>query len=81
MFIEKNKKTLSIIFVVILLLIGYKIKILNEEVDYLSGLVDEANNSIEEANSVIEEAQDYAWSSYEDMGYALDSMYTVDTIY
>lgn len=39
-----------------------------------------ANDNIDEANSMIEDAQGYAWSSYEEMGYALDSLTTVDTI-
>ena len=47
--------------------------------DYESSL-EEANSQIEEANSMIEDAQGYAWSSYEDMGYALDNLSTVDTI-
>ena len=42
--------------------------------------LDEANDNIDEANSMIEDAQWQAWSSYEDMGYALDNLYTVDTI-
>jgi len=39
-----------------------------------------ANQNIDEANSIIENAQSYAWSSYEDMGYVLDSLSTVDTV-
>lgn len=39
-----------------------------------------ANSNIEQANSNIEDAQGYAWSSYENMGYALDNLETVDTI-
>lgn len=42
--------------------------------------LEEANNNIEEASSIIEEAQGYSWSSYEDMGNALDNLYTVDTV-
>ena len=47
--------------------------------DYQSAL-EEANDNIEEANSVIEDAQSYAWSNYQDMGEALDNLYTVGTI-
>ena len=47
--------------------------------EYRSAL-SEANDNIEEANSVIEEAQWHAWSDYYDMGYALDNLYTVDTV-
>ncbi len=42
--------------------------------------LDEANDNIDDANSIIEDAQGAAWSSYEDMGYALDNLYTVDTV-
>jgi hypothetical protein len=42
--------------------------------------LDQANTSIEEANSYIEDAQSYAWSTYEEMGYALESMSTVETV-
>jgi peptidoglycan hydrolase CwlO-like protein len=48
-------------------------------IDY-QGALEEANNNIEDANSQIEEAQEYAWSSYDDMGYVLDDLYTVETI-
>mgnify|MGYP001602355355 CR=1 FL=1 len=51
----------------------------NELSDYQYALQD-ANNNIEEANSIIEEAQWYAWESYEEMGYALENLTTVDTI-
>ncbi len=47
--------------------------------DYETSL-EEANNNIEEANSIIEDAQGSAWSSYEDMGDALDNLSTVDTV-
>jgi len=42
--------------------------------------LEEANNNIDEANSIIEDAQNYAWANYEEMGYALENLYTVDTI-
>ena len=32
---------------------------------------------LDQANSNIEDAQSYAWSSYEEMGYALDNLETV----
>ena len=34
--------------------------------------------ALEMANSNIDEAKGYAWSSYEDMGYALDALDTVE---
>ncbi len=51
----------------------------DELVSYQSAL-DEANQNIEDANSMIEDAQSSAWSSYEDMGSALDNLQTVDII-
>ena len=47
--------------------------------DYEDAL-DEANSNIEDANLYIEDAQSYAWSSYDDMGDALDNLTTVDTV-
>jgi hypothetical protein len=34
-------------------------------------------DALYQANSSIEDAQSYAWSSYEEMGYALDNLETV----
>ncbi|MDP3093603.1 MAG: hypothetical protein Q8N16_02455 [bacterium] len=48
--------------------------------DYQMAL-QEANNNIEEVNSYIEDAQEYAWSSYDEMGWALDNLMTVETVY
>ena len=81
-------KNIFIIISMFLLLISWsKNSSLKDENERLSDLADEyyyalaqANENIEEANSVIEEAQGYAWSSYEDMGYALENMYTIDTV-
>jgi hypothetical protein len=47
--------------------------------DYQSAL-DDANSNIDDANSIIEDAQSYAWSSYDDMGWALDNLTTVDNV-
>jgi hypothetical protein len=47
--------------------------------DYRSAL-EEANNNIEEVNLIIEDAQGYVWSSYDEMGEALDNLSTVETI-
>lgn len=78
-----------VIFVLILLLfiLGQKYKTLKSENEDLTNLIDEydyslseANDNIEEANSIIEDAQGYAWSSYEEMGEALDNLTTVDTV-
>jgi hypothetical protein len=50
--------------------------VVGEYHDALSG----ANSNIEELNSIIEDAQSHTWSSYDEMGQALDELYTVDTI-
>lgn len=42
-----------------------------------SRLVD-YQDALQEANDNIENAQSYAWSSYDDMGYALDDLQTVN---
>lgn len=50
------------------------------QLDEYQYALDEANNNIEEANSYIEDAQGYAWSSYDEMGWALDNLTTVETV-
>jgi len=87
-----NNKTGLLIFIILIagfwILNDHKeIKKLKEESDYLEYrltdyrmALEEANSNIEEANSEIEDAQTYTWSSYEEMGNALDSLYTIDTI-
>ena len=84
---EKYNKILVFILIIFLLILGQKYKTLKSENENLSGLVDEydyslrqANDNIDEANSIIEDAQGYAWSSYEEMGEALDNLTTVDTV-
>lgn len=54
--------------------------ILLDEVDEYQYALSQANQNIEEANSIIEDAQSYAWSTYQEMGEALDNLYPVDTI-
>ncbi|MDP1706315.1 MAG: hypothetical protein Q8L36_00655 [bacterium] len=58
---------------------------LNEQVELLQDGVYEfeqkANSysdALDQANSNIEDAQSYAWSSYDDMGYVLDNLETVE---
>lgn len=36
------------------------------------------SDALDQANSNIEDAQSYAWESYDEMGYALDSLETVE---
>ncbi len=83
----RKLRHLILFLVIVGVLWGFKYKELKEQNVYLEeslseyqDALEEANNNIEEANSIIEDAQWYAWSSYEDMGYALDNLYTVDTI-
>ncbi|PIU99210.1 hypothetical protein COS59_00975 [Candidatus Wolfebacteria bacterium CG03_land_8_20_14_0_80_36_15] len=84
---ESKYKILFFVLLVILILGWLKYNNLKEENAALTNQIDEyqhalgqANENIDEANSIIEDAQNYAWSSYEEMGYALDNLYTIDTI-
>ena len=54
--------------------------ILQDQLDEYQSALSEANDNIDSANSTIEDAQSYVWSSYEDMGYALENLSTVDTV-
>ena len=54
---------------------------LQSEVEDLQSALQKANNHIEEANSSIDSAKGYAWETYDEMGVALDSLDTVDTVY
>lgn len=54
--------------------------ILQDRLDEYQSALSEANDNIDSANSNIEDAQGYAWSSYEEMGEALDNLSTVDTV-
>ena len=48
--------------------------------DYEDAL-EEANSRIEELNGAIQDAQWYTWETYEEMGYALESiLYTLDPV-
>ncbi len=58
---------------------------LTEQVESLQDEVYESDrrtrlysDALDQANSNIEDAQSYAWSSYDDMGYALDNLETVE---
>lgn len=52
----------------------------NNTIDNYDEALNEANNNIEICNSSIEEAQYSKWSTYEEMGEALDNLETVDTV-
>lgn len=57
-----------------------RVEELEDRISDLETALQEANDNIEEANSQINEAQDYAWTTYEEMGEALESLSTVDTV-
>lgn len=84
----KEKSDIWIYVLVFILIVGwFKYNHLKQENANLSDSLDEyqsalqqANGNIEEANFSIEDAQSYAWSSYDDMGDALDNLTTVDTV-
>lgn len=80
---QSTKSWLILLIIIALIWIWRNYKTIDELeytiTEYQSAL-EEANNNIEEANSTIEDAQGYTWSSYEDMGYALDNLETVETV-
>ena len=53
---------------------------LKDTLSQTSNALEEANGHIDDANAEIEEAQNTAWSDYEDMGYALENLSTVETV-
>lgn len=55
-----------------------RVESLQDEVADLDDKVDSYSDALDQANSNIEDAQSYAWSSYDDMGYALDNLETVE---
>jgi hypothetical protein len=55
-----------------------RIQTLQDEVSDLDYKVNSYSDALEQANSNIDDAKGYAWSSYEDMGYALDNLETVE---
>ena len=84
---ESNYKVAAVILLVVVFFLNYQYRqerkdnlILQDRLSEYQSALNYANENIEEANSIIEDAQSYAWSDYYDMGYALDDMYTVDTV-
>ena len=55
-----------------------RVKLLQGEVADLDDKANLYSDALDQANSNIEDAQSYAWSSYDDMGYALDDLETVE---
>ncbi len=55
-----------------------QVQTLQDEVSDLDYKVNSYSDALDQANSNIDDAKGYAWSSYEDMGYALDNLETVE---
>ena len=55
-----------------------RVELLQDEVADLDDKANSYSDALDQANSNIEDAQSYAWSSYDDMGYALDNLETVE---
>ncbi len=81
-----NKKNRIIIFVIAIaffiffLYTNNIITGLKSDLDDYKDALAEANKSIDRANSIIEDAQDEAWSSYQEMGEALENLETVKNV-
>ena len=54
-----------------------QIQTLQDEISELDSRVNFYSDALDQTNSNIDDAKGYAWSSYEDMGYALDNLETV----
>ncbi len=83
-----NYKIIAGFLLLVLFLLNFQLHdsrkenaILQDRLDEYQSALSEANDNIDSANSMIEDAQSYAWSSYEDMGYALENLSTVDTVW
>lgn len=77
---ESGYKIALVVLLVIVFLGNFQLQNLKHQLRAYQSALRDANENIEEANSVIEEAQSYAWSNYDEMGDALDNLYTVDTV-
>lgn len=55
-----------------------RISYLEDENSSLEGELSSYRDALEQSNSNIEDAKSYAWSSYNDMGDALDNLETVE---
>lgn len=81
---SKSKWVLIVCFSVIIILwvfnsnLKEKIISLQSENYSLEEQVQEYSDALDQANANIEDAQAYAWGSYEDMGYTLENLETVE---
>lgn len=55
-----------------------QIQNLHDEIYELDNKANSYSEALDQANSNIDDAKGYAWSSYDDMGYALDNLETVE---
>lgn len=55
-----------------------QIQNLQDEIYELNNKVNFYSDALDQANSNIDDAKRYAWSSYDDMGYVLDNLETVE---
>ncbi len=84
----KDKNKILIYILIGIIVFGwFQFNKINKKVEELTDLVseyeyalEEANENIEKANLIIEDAQNYAWSSYQEMGEILDNLEIVDTV-
>jgi len=82
---EQNSSWLVIALIIISLLFWrdhHKLtSIIDDRDDQIYDLENElesCTDNLDQANSNIDEAKWYAWETYDDMGYALDNLETVD---
>lgn len=75
----KNNSTWLYIFLVVLIILFWRDHHnLNSQLTETQDELSSYEDALYQANGNIEDAQSYAWSSYEDMGYALESLETVE---
>jgi len=75
---EQKSKNIILIFIFLLvILLWSKLNSANDQILEYEDQVAEYKEALEQANNNIEEASSYAWESYEDMGYILESLETV----
>lgn len=73
-----HKKIWVIFFLLLITLLFSRLNDQKDQNAELEDMLSEYEEALNQANNNIEEASWYAWESYEDMGYALESLETVD---
>lgn len=69
------------VLVVVIITLWVKLDNRNERISELEDEFDYCAQQVSYANDAISEAKGYAWSDYEDMGYALDNLEEVSGCY